>query len=145
MTTLHFPMEYGVELHKTDGEPMVLAAGNRPRIVVGAPLELGGSDTWWSPEHLLVSALASCMSATFFALAERAKLHVGSYRCRAHGMLDRVDGHIAFASMHLAIEITVVADDVTRAQALALDAKGRCFVAASLRCPVEMVADVKAS
>ena len=140
-----FPMDYGVELQKSDGGPMEISAGHRPRIVVGPPSELGGSDVWWSPEHLLVSALASCISATFFALAERAKLHVGTYRCRAHGILDRTEAHIAFVSMQLEVDITVLAGDVARTRAVIEDAKKRCFVAGSLRCPVDLVADVKAS
>jgi len=142
---LRFPMEYAIDVHKTDGDPMEVRAASRPRLVVGPPPELGGSDVWWSPEHLLVSALATCMSATFSALAARAKLNVGELRCRAHGVLDRTEGHVAFTSMHLALEITVVGDDVERARAVAADAKGQCFVAASLRCPVELVVDVKAS
>jgi organic hydroperoxide reductase OsmC/OhrA len=144
-TMARFPMEYAVEVHKTDGATMEVTAGNRPHLVVGAPAELGGSDVWWSPEHLLVSAAASCMAATFSALAERAKLRVGGLRCRAHGRLDRVEGRVAFSSMHLALEITVLADDVERARGVAADAKTHCFVAASLRCPVELVVDVKAS
>ena len=47
--------------------------------------------------------------------------------------------------MHLTLEGTVLADDVERASAVAADAKTHCFVAASLRCPVELVVAVKAS
>ena len=140
-----FPIEYEIELHKTDGEPMGIAAGHRPHIVVGPPSEFGGSDEWWSPEHLLVSAVTSCMAATFFALAERAKIHVGRYRCHAHGFLDRFEGRTAFSAMHLAIEVTVLRDDMERTRVVVHDAKEHCFVAASLRCPVELTVDVKAS
>ncbi len=140
-----FPMEYGVELHKTDGDPMEIAAGHRRRLVVGLPSELGGSAEWWSPEHLLVAAVASCMSGTFFALAERAKIHVGSYHSRASGLLDRFDGRTAFSSIHLDVVITVLVGDVERTRAVAIDAKKRCFVAASLLCPVDVVTEVKAS
>ena len=34
-------------------------AGPRPAsIEAGAPPEFGGQDSWWSPEHLLLSALS---------------------------------------------------------------------------------------
>ena len=138
-------MEYGVELRKNDGDPMEIAAGHRRRIVVGLPSDLGGSDEWWSPEHLLVAAVASCMSGTFFALAERAKLHVGSYHSRASGVLDRFDGRTAFSSIHIDVVITVLVGDEERTRALAVDAKKHCFVAASLLCPVDVVTDVRAS
>lgn len=78
-----FPIEYAIEVHKNDGSPMELAAGHRPRLIVGPPPEFDGSDVWWSPEHLLVSALASCMTATFYAAAAHATLRIGAYRCRA--------------------------------------------------------------
>ena len=145
MTMPHFPIEYAVELSRTDGNPMELAAGHRPRLIVGAPPEFGGSDVWWSPEHLFVSALAACMTATFYAAAGRANIRVGTYRCHAHGVLDRVDDRIAFATMRLAVEVTVVGDDVERVRAMVLEAKNRCFVANSLRCPVELVSVVTAS
>lgn len=140
-----FGIEYRIELDKRDGDPIEISAGQRPRLVVGPPAEFGGSDAWWSPEHLLVSALSSCMATTFFTLAERAKLHVGEYRCHAHSVLDRSEGRIAFSSMHLALEVRVLAGDVERTRAVVEDAKKRCFVAASLRCPVDVIADVTAS
>ena len=140
-----FPIEYAVELNKNDGNPMEVSAAHRPRLVVGPPPEFGGSDVWWSPEHLLVAALSSCMTATFTALADRAGLQVGTYRCQARGILDRVDGQIAFAAMHLEVEITVLGDDVERTRALVDEAKTRCFVAGSLRCPVNLTATVTAS
>lgn len=138
-------MEYDVALEKSDGKPMEVHSALRPRLLVGAPADLGGSDVWWSPEHLLVAALATCLTATFSALAERAELHFGEVRCRARGTLDRKEGHIAFSSMHVAMEITVLARDVERTRAVAEDAKNRCFVAGSLRCPIELVVDVKAT
>ena len=42
--------------------------------------------------------------------------------------------------MRLEVDVTVVADDVERVRALLVVAKNRCFVANSLRCPVEVTA-----
>ena len=137
-----FPIEYDVELVKNDGERARLAAGNRPEIAVGPPPDFGGGDTWWSPEHLLVSALAACMTETIVAGAHRAELKIGSIKCRARGVLGRVEHTVAFTEMHLAYEISVLADDVTRAEKVVADAKARCFVANSLRCPVDVTARV---
>lgn len=142
-----FPLEYAIALEKHDGSPMEVTAAHRPRLVVGPPPEFGGSDVWWSPEHLLVSALASCMTATFFAAVERerATLRIGAYGCRAHGVLDRVDGHIAFSEMLLAIDVKVAAGEVERVRRLLEEAKKHCFVANTLRCPVTLVSDVTES
>ena len=47
--------------------------------------------------------------------------------------------------MRLAVDVTVVADDVERVRALLARAKNGCFVANSLRCPVELTVEVTAS
>jgi organic hydroperoxide reductase OsmC/OhrA len=146
MSAPRFPITYEVELHKVDGEPMELSSGNRPHIVAGPPVEFGGGDAWWSPEHLLVSAAAGCFTATFLSLAQRAELRVGSVRCRADGVLDRVSGGtIGFVSIRLAVVAHVLAGDVARTRAVLEDAKKHCFVANSLRCPVELAAEVEVS
>jgi organic hydroperoxide reductase OsmC/OhrA len=143
--TVHFPLEYAVDLITHHNAPMEISSAHRPHLVVGPPPELGGSDAWWSPEHLLVSALATCMTATFAAAAARAHVPLGAYRCRAKGVLDRFEGKVAFTEMLLAVDVTVVADDVERTRRLLEEAKARCFVANTLRCPVTLLADVTGS
>jgi len=137
-----FPIEYEIELAKSGSDPAALTSGHRPRVLTGPPPEFGGTDTWWSPEHLLVAAAASCMTATFYSMAERVGMHVGTFRCRGKGILDRSDKTIAFTSIVLAVDVTVAQGDVTRARALLDDAKARCFVANSLRATVELIAEV---
>ncbi len=85
-----FPIEYEVELSRTGSEPAALSSGHRPRVVTGPPPEFGGNDTWWSPEHLLVAAAASCMTATFYSMAERVGMLAASV---GYGM--PLDGSIA--------------------------------------------------
>jgi peroxiredoxin-like protein len=124
---------------------MEIQAGHRPVISVGPPPEFGGRDTWWSPEHLLVSATATCFVATFVAMAERANLRVGRIQCHATGSLDRTKDGIAFTSVDLALVLSVLTDETDRARKLVDEAKRHCFVAKSLRCPVEVTAEVTAS
>jgi organic hydroperoxide reductase OsmC/OhrA len=137
-----FPIEYELELTKTPSEPAELRSGHRPHVVVGPPREFGGSDAWWSPEHLLVSAVASCFTATFLSSAERSELRVGPLRCKAKGVLGRTEGHVAFTSVHLTFEVRVLEDDFERARKMVEDTKARCFVANSLRCPVDLTIEI---
>jgi organic hydroperoxide reductase OsmC/OhrA len=88
--------------------------------------------------------VASCTTATFCALAQRAGVEVLSLRCRAKGVLDRAGRTVGFTSVELAVSLRVAQDDVARARTLLDDAKHRCFVTNSLRCPVDLVADVAA-
>jgi organic hydroperoxide reductase OsmC/OhrA len=130
-----FPIPYEVTV-----DAGVLLAGARPPIAVGPPPEFGGDAHVWSPEHLLVSAAATCFLATFAAMAKRAGLAYGHPTCRAKGMLDKK----GFASITLAVELSVAPEHVIEAQKLLLDAKERCFVANSLACPVELTSTVRA-
>ena len=140
-----FPLHYEAVVDKGSASPFEIHAGHRPRVIAGAPPEFGGSDVWWSPEHLFASAVAGCYAATFFSAAERAGLRVGGYHCVADATLDRGPDGVAFTAVHLALALRVVADDVERAQKLDLETKDRCFVAKSLKCPVTVSVEVTAS
>jgi organic hydroperoxide reductase OsmC/OhrA len=140
-----FPIEYEVELGRGDTSPLALHRGERPVIRSGPPPEFGGTDAWWSPEHLLVSAVSTCYASTLFAMAERAHVHIGSFQCRAKGTLERTAAGVAFTSFHLAIHLRVIDGEAERAQKLVGDAKRHCFVANSLRCPVNVAAEIGVS
>lgn len=142
---MRFPIEYGVELEKGATAPFRLHAAHRPEIAAGPPPEFGGGDVWWSPEHLLVAATVSCYAATLLAGLERAALHVGTLRLVGRGILSRASEGVMFSSISLAVELHVVAGDVARTRSIIDQAKSQCFVARSLRCPVEVVADVRVS
>lgn len=142
---MRFPIEYDVELEKATRSPMVVRAPHRPEIAAGPPPEFGGSDVWWSPEHLLVAAATSCFVATLEAAARAAELPLGAVRCRGKGILGRQPDGVGFTSVHLAVDLHVTAPDVERARKLVEDTKTRCFVARSLRCPVDVTAEIRAS
>ena len=52
------------------------SATGKPDLEVGSPPEFRGEEGVWSPEHLLVTSLATCLMLTFLNLAERRKLEV---------------------------------------------------------------------
>ncbi len=51
-----------------------------------------GMEGIWSPEHLFVAAIESCLMTTFLAVAENSKLEFTSFSSHATGKLDKVDG-----------------------------------------------------
>ncbi|HRH65109.1 MAG TPA: OsmC family protein [Bacteroidia bacterium] len=55
-----------------------LHAGVRSPLMIGPPPEFNGSDSIWSPEHLLISALSSCYTTTFMYFARLLKAPVKS-------------------------------------------------------------------
>ena len=140
-----FPVEYQVDLERMPAGVVELRAANRPPITVGAPPEFGGSDLWWSPEHLFTSAVAACFTETFFAAASREKLQVGELLCRATAALTRTTEATAFTSVHLAVRARVESDDVDRTRRLLDHAKEHCFVARSIRAPVSLSVEITRS
>lgn len=134
MASKVFPLGFEI-----DADAGVLLSGARPPIAFGPPPEFGGDAHLWTPEHLLISAAAACYLETFHAMARKARLPYGHPKCRAKGLLERE----GFTSIELFVELTVAAADVPRAQKLLVDAKARCFVANSLKCPVELRVELK--
>jgi organic hydroperoxide reductase OsmC/OhrA len=129
-----FPLTYEVVI-----DAGVLLAGARSPIAFGPPAELGGDAHLWSPEHLLVAAVSSCYLETFHAMARKAGLAYGHPTCRVSGTLARE----GFTSIELFVTLTVAEGAVDRAQKLLVAAKSRCFVANTLKCPVELRIEMK--
>src|SRR4051812_39481758 len=66
---------YGAHAHWTMHKRGILDAGDIPRTInFAAPPEFGGEPGLWTPEHLLLGAVATCYVATFRAIAEASKL-----------------------------------------------------------------------
>jgi organic hydroperoxide reductase OsmC/OhrA len=136
------PHRYNVTLVQ-QGDHAVLSSGERPIVIGGAPPEFGGSATWWSPEHLLISAASLCFMATFRALANRGGLAVDAFESHTEGVLDRRDKEFAFVSIELRVSVRVRAGQAELAQRLLHTAKRHCIVGNSLKTPIDIVATVK--
>lgn len=70
----------------------VLSAPPKQTIAIGAPLEFGGTDEVWSPEHLCVAAVNACVMLTFIAIAANSKVAFRTYSSTATGTLEKVEG-----------------------------------------------------
>jgi organic hydroperoxide reductase OsmC/OhrA len=135
--TAPFPHRYEVRLEARE-TGAVLQAAPRPRILGGAPAEFGGSDQWWSPEHLLLASVNLCLRATFEALARLKHLDVWGYASTARGVLDRTPAGPTFTSFTIAVELTITPGEAERARALLEKAEQHCIVANTLKVPVHL-------
>ena len=62
------------------------------KIEVATPPEFPkGMPGIWSPEHLLVAAVNSCLMTTFLAIAENFKFDFIDFESKADGTLEKVD------------------------------------------------------
>ena len=111
-----------------------LSADGLATIVSGPPLDFGGSGTDWSPEDLLVAAVADCFVLSFRAIAAASRYDFTGLKCTATGTLDKVERAMQFTEIKIKATLTIPADaDADRAQRLLEKAEHTCFITNSLK------------
>jgi len=86
-----FPHHYTVAASGAVGGDVELTAERVPGLRSASPAEFGGPGDRWSPETLLVGAVADCFILTFRAVARASKLAWTSLQCDASDRLYRID------------------------------------------------------
>ncbi len=114
-------------------------------VFFSAPPEFGGTEGFWTPEHLLVLAANSCLMSTLLALAEHNRLTLVGYRADAEGKLEKIPGQgYRFTEIVIRPLITVQSeDDLPLAEELLAKAEKFCIVANALSVPVRVDARVE--
>jgi len=98
-----------------------------------APPEFGGLERRWTPEDLLLSAVASCYTTTFHALAERSKLEYADLEVGVEGSVRKTDSGYSFNELVIRPSLTISGEeDQTLALRLLQKAKTMCLVARAL-------------
>jgi organic hydroperoxide reductase OsmC/OhrA len=128
------PHRYNVTL--TSGEqsyPIITSDGLEP-FTSAPPASFDGPGNLWSPETLLVAAVADCFALTFRALAKTSQLRWTKLLCDAKGILDRPEGTTRFTAIDLHVWLVVPAEtDAGSARALLERTERNCLVGNSLR------------
>jgi organic hydroperoxide reductase OsmC/OhrA len=85
---------YEVDLKWTGRSKGILSSSTLPQIIeVAIPSDFPkGIVGVWSPEHLFVAAINSCLMTTFLTIAENSKLHFTSFDCKSICNIDLIDG-----------------------------------------------------
>src|SRR5689334_20373446 len=93
---------YSAHAHWTQHKRGILEVADIPRTInFAAPPEFGGEPGLWTPEHLLVGAVATCYVATFRAIAEHSKLSFHGMDVRVEGTLEKQEGGFRFTRIVL--------------------------------------------
>lgn len=109
-----------------------------------APAEFGGPGDQWSPETLLLAAVADCFILSFKAIAKASKLTWTTLSCDVDGVLDRVDGVTRFTgfSMRAVLEVPTDANEA-KAMRLMEKAERACLITNSLIAKSQLEAEVR--
>lgn len=137
-----FPHNYTVSASGANGM-VVLSADSVTDLVVAAPREFGGPGDEWSPESLLVAAVASCFVLTFRAVARAAKIEWTHLDCEVTGTLERRDGVTQFTRLVTNARLTIPATTLEEGCEKALrSAEHQCLVTNSLRATAELRTEI---
>ena len=94
-----------------------------------APPRFGGVEGRWTPEDLLLGAIASCYTTTFCALAEYSKLRFLELAVEVRGTLHKENQGYSFGEIAIRPELTLVdGEEQPRALRLLQKAAATCLV-----------------
>jgi|SRR6187431_1068726 organic hydroperoxide reductase OsmC/OhrA len=138
-----YPHLYPVSARMAATGPALLQAEGMPNLPSAAPREFDGPGDQWSPESLLVAAVASCFLLTFKGMARASKLEWNQLECSVEGTLERVDGMTQFTRMRTQARLTAPRSSNNELCLRLLEKAERgCLVANSLRCVRELTPDI---
>jgi organic hydroperoxide reductase OsmC/OhrA len=141
-----FPHHYAVRASASPEGEIALASERLMTIQSAPPAEFGGPGDRWSPESLLVAAVADCFVLSFRAIAQASKVPWISLEAEASGTLDRVEKVTRFTRIDVRATLRVPAGvDAARAERVLQRAEQTCFISNSLVCERHLEARVETS
>jgi organic hydroperoxide reductase OsmC/OhrA len=137
------PHTYSVTAVAGTDTNVSLSAPGLSTIMSAGPVEFGGPGDQWSPEALLVAAVADCFILSFRAIARAARLDWLDLDCKVDGFLDRVDGGLRFTGFNVRASLTIPTEDQrAKAEGLLQKAEHACLITNSLIAGSQLEAEV---
>jgi organic hydroperoxide reductase OsmC/OhrA len=128
------PHQYLVSADAKSSGNVTLASNGVPDLASAPPAEFGGPGDQWSPESLLVAAVADCFILSFRAIARASRLEWDALCCSVDGTLDRVDRVTQFTGFKVSATLHVpTGTDEEKARRLLEKAEHACLITNSLK------------
>jgi organic hydroperoxide reductase OsmC/OhrA len=129
-----FPHHYSVAARAAAQGDVTLTSDRLPALPSAPPTEFGGPGDRWSPETLLVAAVADCFVLTFRGIAGLSRFPWLSLECSVSGTVDRVERVTQFTALEVRARLTVPASaPQDQARRLLAKAEETCLVTNSLK------------
>ena len=98
-----------------------------------APPQFGGPTSRWTPEDLLMTALASCFTTTFHAIAALAKFEYTDLEVEVEGTVGKTNSGFCFSEIVVRPKVTIAGEEnQERAVSLLHKTKASCLVSRAL-------------
>ena len=103
-----------------------------------------GIEGIWSPEHLFVAAVNSCLMTTFLSFAENSNLHFESFSSKAIGKLEMLEGKYMIGEITLMPIVTITEKaGEEKAKRLLKKLEGNCLISNSIKSNIIFKTEVK--
>lgn len=138
-----FPHQYQVTVAAGPEDTLTTRGRNTPPLQVAPPVEFGGPGDQWSPEELLMAAVADCLVLSFRAIARASGFEWVSLHCETSGELDKVERVVRFTRLDTRVDITLPAGaSAETAEKLLQKAEQTCFVSNSMNCEKHLTINI---
>ena len=128
-----YPHTYSVTSRGSATGLVPVESPGLPPLSTAPPKEFDGPGDVWSPETLLVAAIADCYILTFRGVARAAKFEWDDLKCEVEGRLERAEGVTRFTAYSNHATLTVKPGaDLDKAKELLERAERVCLVNNSL-------------
>ena len=143
MSATHF---YDVKLTwEQDRKGILESSVLNSKIEVVTPPEFPkGIEGIWSPEHLFVAAVNSCLMTTFLSIAENSRLEFTTFESNAVGKLEMVDGKFMISEVTLK-PILTIRDESSKekAERVLTKSEAACLISNSVKSTIIFEPQVK--
>jgi len=136
MDTAHY---YEVKVNwESDRKGLMSSPVLNSNIEVATPPEFPkGMPGIWSPEHLLVAAVDSCLMTTFLSIAENSKFDFVSFESSATGKLERLDSKYLISEIELSPVLVIHhEDDREKAIRILQKSEAACLISNSVKATI---------
>lgn len=143
---MHKPHFYDVSLEWTSERKGNMHSSVLPTTIeVATPPEFpNGMPNIWSPEHLLVAAVNSCLMTTFLAIAENSKLSYTAFTSKAVGKLEMLDGKYIISEITLMPIVSIEDEkDMARAERIIQKSEAACLISNSIKSKIILDAKIE--
>ena len=137
------PHHYNVQAHSTPDTQVITSSQGIPELVTAGPAEFGGPGDQWSPETLMISAVASCFLLSFKAVAGASDFSWKHIQCESTGKFEKVGRIMKFTEITTKVRL-LISDQAAKDKALKLlnKAEAICLVTNSLTAELKLECDI---
>jgi len=134
-----FPHHYAVTTTAAPQGDILIERDGLPTLRTDAPVDFDGPGGRWSPEDLLVAAVADCLALTFRGIARASRFSWIGFAADVTGTLDRIERVSQFTHFDIVARVQIPEGaNEDQARRIATKAEETCLITRSLKATVHL-------